>query len=68
MYFLTKKLSDKDASEIQRMIPRRDFVNKWKHLEKTRTIWPRSLPAKRRDQFRRMEDSDPSLAGEYCFP
>jgi len=33
MYFLTRKMSDKDVSEIQRMIPRRDFVNKWKHLE-----------------------------------
>jgi tRNA nucleotidyltransferase/poly(A) polymerase len=33
MYFLTKKMSEKDASEIQRMIPRRDFVQKWKHLE-----------------------------------
>ena len=33
MYFLTKKMSDKDVSEIQRMIPRRDFVSKWKHLE-----------------------------------
>jgi tRNA nucleotidyltransferase (CCA-adding enzyme) len=33
MYFLTKKMGDKDASEIQRMIPRRDFVDKWKHLE-----------------------------------
>ncbi len=33
LYLLTKKLSDKDAAEIQRMIPRRDFVNKWKHLE-----------------------------------
>ncbi len=33
MYLLTKKMSDKDVSEIQRMIPRRDFVNKWKHLE-----------------------------------
>src|SRR3974390_1003775 len=33
MYFLTRKMSDKDASEIQRMIPRRDFVNKWKHLD-----------------------------------
>jgi tRNA nucleotidyltransferase/poly(A) polymerase len=34
MYFLTKKMSDKDVSEIQRLIPRRDFVDKWKHLEK----------------------------------
>jgi tRNA nucleotidyltransferase/poly(A) polymerase len=33
MYFLTKKMSDRDVSEIQRMIPRRDFVDKWKHLE-----------------------------------
>ena len=33
MYFLTKKMSDKDVSDIQRMIPRRDFVDKWKHLE-----------------------------------
>jgi tRNA nucleotidyltransferase (CCA-adding enzyme) len=33
MYFLTKKMSDKDISEIMRLIPRRDFVDKWKHLE-----------------------------------
>jgi len=33
MYFLTRKMSDKDTTEIQRMIPRRDFVDKWKHLE-----------------------------------
>jgi len=33
MYFLTRKMNDKDVSEIQRMIPRRDFVNKWRHLE-----------------------------------
>src|SRR6516164_6804707 len=33
MYFLTRKMSDKDISEIHRMIPRRDFVDKWKHLE-----------------------------------
>jgi tRNA nucleotidyltransferase/poly(A) polymerase len=33
MYFLTKKMPDKDISEIQRLIPRRDFVDKWKHLE-----------------------------------
>jgi len=33
MYFQTRKMGDKDISEIQRMIPRRDFVNKWKHLE-----------------------------------
>jgi tRNA nucleotidyltransferase (CCA-adding enzyme) len=33
MHFLTRKMSDKDIAEIQRMIPRRDFVEKWKHLE-----------------------------------
>jgi len=33
MYFLTKRMADKDVSEIQRMIPRRDFVDKWKRLE-----------------------------------
>lgn len=33
MYFLTRRMSDKDIAEIQRMVPRRDFVNKWKHLE-----------------------------------
>ena len=33
MYFLTRKMSDKDTAEIQRMIPRRDFIDKWKHLE-----------------------------------
>ena len=33
MYFLTRRMSDKDIAEIQRMIPRRDFVDKWKHLE-----------------------------------
>jgi tRNA nucleotidyltransferase (CCA-adding enzyme) len=33
MYFLTRRMGDKDTSDIQRMIPRRDFVDKWKHLE-----------------------------------
>ena len=33
MHFLTRRMSDKDTSEIQRMIPRRDFVDKWKHLD-----------------------------------
>ena len=33
MYFLTRRMNDKDANEIQRMVPRRDFVDKWKHLE-----------------------------------
>jgi len=33
MYFLTRRMSDKDVSDIQRMIPRRDFIDKWKHLD-----------------------------------
>ena len=33
MYFLTRRMSDKDTTEIQRMIPRRVFVDKWKNLE-----------------------------------
>ncbi len=33
MYFLTKKLTDKDISDVQRMVPRRDFVHAWKNLE-----------------------------------
>jgi len=33
MHFLTRRMSDKDTAEIQRMIPRRDFIDKWKHLE-----------------------------------
>ena len=33
MYFLTRRMNDKDVADIQRMIPRRDFVDKWKHLD-----------------------------------
>ncbi len=33
MYFLTRRMSDSDITEIKRMIPRRDFVDKWKHLQ-----------------------------------
>ncbi len=33
MYFLTRKLGEKDINDIQKAIPRRDFVNSWKHLE-----------------------------------
>ncbi len=33
MYFLTRRMSDKDVSDLQRAIPRRDFIDKWKHLE-----------------------------------
>lgn len=33
LYFLTNRMSEKDISEIQRMIPRKDLVQKWKHIE-----------------------------------
>jgi len=33
MHFLTERLGDKDIAEIQRLIPRRDFVSAWKHVE-----------------------------------
>ncbi len=33
MYFMTKKLSDKDITDIQKQVPRRDFVHSWKHLD-----------------------------------
>jgi hypothetical protein len=33
MHFLTERLPDKDVSDIQRLIPRKDFVNAWKHVE-----------------------------------
>jgi len=46
MYFLTKKISDKDISDIQRMIPRRDFVDKWKHLESRAHDLARKLTGK----------------------
>ena len=33
MHFLTERLPDKDVVDIQRLIPRKDFVNAWKHVE-----------------------------------
>jgi tRNA nucleotidyltransferase (CCA-adding enzyme) len=33
MHFMTTKLPEKDVSEIQRMLPHKDFVNSWKHLD-----------------------------------
>ena len=33
MHFMTTKLPDKDVSEIQRMLPHKEFVNSWKHLD-----------------------------------
>jgi tRNA nucleotidyltransferase (CCA-adding enzyme) len=33
MHFLTERLPDKDIADIQRLIPRKDFVHAWKHVE-----------------------------------
>ena len=33
MYFLTRRLGDKDVSEMQRLIPRKEFVAAWRRLE-----------------------------------
>jgi tRNA nucleotidyltransferase (CCA-adding enzyme) len=33
MYFLTSKLSSKEISDIQKLIPRKDFVEAWRDIE-----------------------------------
>ncbi len=33
LYFLTRRMSEKEIAEVQRMIPRKDLVNQWKHIE-----------------------------------
>jgi tRNA nucleotidyltransferase (CCA-adding enzyme) len=33
MYFLTARLSDKDISDLQKMIPRKDLVEAWRDIE-----------------------------------
>jgi hypothetical protein len=33
LYFLTRRMGDKDIGDIQRMIPRKDLVHQWKHIE-----------------------------------
>ncbi|HYG99181.1 MAG TPA: CCA tRNA nucleotidyltransferase [Terriglobales bacterium] len=33
LYFLTRRLSDKDSADIRKLIPRKDLVEAWKHLE-----------------------------------
>jgi tRNA nucleotidyltransferase (CCA-adding enzyme) len=33
MYFLTARLSDKDISDLQRLIPRKDLVEAWRDIE-----------------------------------
>jgi tRNA nucleotidyltransferase/poly(A) polymerase len=33
LYFLTRRMGEKDITDIQRMIPRKDLVQQWKHIE-----------------------------------
>ncbi|HZQ68977.1 MAG TPA: CCA tRNA nucleotidyltransferase [Terriglobales bacterium] len=33
MYFLTARLGDKDIADMRKMIPRKDLVEAWRHLE-----------------------------------
>lgn len=33
MYFLTERLGAKDVAEMQRLIPRKDFVHRWRKLD-----------------------------------
>ena len=51
-------MSDKDTAEIQRMIPRRDFVDKWKHLESGAHELAKKLTGK--------EAAMPSGAWKFC--
>ena len=33
MYFLTRRLADSDIRDMQKLIPRRQFVESWRNLE-----------------------------------
>jgi tRNA nucleotidyltransferase/poly(A) polymerase len=46
MYYLTKKLGDKDISAIQRQIPNKGFVERWRNLEDDAKDFAKRLMAK----------------------
>jgi tRNA nucleotidyltransferase (CCA-adding enzyme) len=46
LYFLTKRLSDHDISDIQKLIPRRDLVESWRRLEADAKDLARKLTGK----------------------
>src|SRR5215813_5927161 len=46
MYFLTRKLSDKDISAIQRQIPNKGFVERWRSVEDDARDFSKRLVAK----------------------
>lgn len=46
MYYLTKKLADKDISGMQRQIPNKGFVERWRNLEDDAKDFSKRLVAK----------------------
>src|SRR6185312_13377146 len=46
MYYLTKKLADKDISGMQRQIPSKGFVERWRNLEDDAKDFSKRLVAK----------------------
>ena len=46
MYFLTHKLSDKDISAMQRQIPNKGFVERWRRIEDDAKDFAKHLAAK----------------------
>lgn len=50
MYFLTGKMGDKDVSDIQRMLPHREFVAAWKSLEEDAKDLSKRLQSKDANQ------------------
>jgi tRNA nucleotidyltransferase/poly(A) polymerase len=46
MYYLTKKLADKDISTMQRQIPNKGFVERWRNLEDDAKDFAKRLMAK----------------------
>src|SRR5215469_4015804 len=50
MHFLTRKLSDKDVSAIQRQIPNKGFVERWRNLEDDTKDFAKRLLAKELNQ------------------
>ena len=46
MYYLTKKLGDKDISGMQRQIPNKGFVERWRNLEDDAKDFAKRLMAK----------------------
>ncbi len=46
MHFLTRKLSDKDVSGMQRQIPNKGFVERWRNLEDDTKDFAKRLVAK----------------------